>query len=260
MTDIVPNMLYILWKGGSHISFAGCLAQFQVYGESLCIVSILLTVMSYDRYLAICKPLHYFSIMDAKLQSRLASLTWLSSFIMTLFIIIQMSLLESCRDNVIDHYFCDFDPFVGLSCTDAYILKMQVIIISGVLVVPTFMFIIVTYLYIGLTIFKINFNSGRQKAFYTCSSHLTVVCIHYGSLMAIYLSSTNGQSFNIKKFLSLLNTFCTPLLNPLIFSLRNMEIKKALLQLLDGVKNPNVPLSHRVNSVVGVGAFNKRKM
>ncbi|KAM4677986.1 olfactory receptor 6B1-like [Discoglossus pictus] len=221
-------MLYVIWNNGGTISFASCLTQFQLFGESTCTECLLLTAMSYDRYLAICKPLHYSSIMGLKCQFQLVFWSWLLGFLMTFLVIIQMSQLQFCGSNIIDHYFCDFAPLLNLSCSDASNVKTQVNIFSSLLVVPPFFFIIVTYFYIFLTIFKISSTTGRQKAFYTCSSHLTVVCAYYGSLIAVYLAKSKGKRFNANKILSLLVTLGTPLLNPIVYSLRNMEIKAAL--------------------------------
>lgn len=230
-TGIVPNMLYVVLKNGGSITLVACLTQFQIYGESLAVSAILLGMMSYDRYIAICKPLHYTMIMNIRLQYQLALFSWLSGFIITLNYSIKFSQLIFCGSYVIDYYFCDFYPLLDLSCSDVLVLEIQSNVFSFILVFIPFFFICVTYVCIILSILKISSVSGRQKAFSTCSSHLSIVCLFYGSLTVVYLSSAKNYSLNVNKALSLLNTMGTPLLNPIIYSLRNTEIKEALWRL-----------------------------
>ncbi|XP_040197741.1 olfactory receptor 10AG1-like [Rana temporaria] len=230
-TGIVPNMLYVVLKDGGSITLVACLTQFQIYGESLAVSAILLGMMSYDRYIAICKPLHYSMIMNIRLQCQLALFSWLSGFVITLNFSIKFSQLIFCASNVIDYYFCDFYPLLDLSCSEVLVLEIQSNVFSFILVSIPFFFICVTYVCIILSILKISSVSGRQKAFSTCSSHLSIVCLFYGSLTVVYLSSAKNYSLNVNKALSLLNTMGTPLLNPIIYSLRNTEIKEALWRL-----------------------------
>lgn len=230
-TGIVPNMLYVVLKDGGSITLAACLTQFQIYGESMAVSAILLGMMSYDRYIAICKPLHYSMIMNIRLQYQLALFSWLSGFVITLNYSIKFSQLIFCASNVIDYYFCDFYPLLDLSCSEVLVLEIQSNVFSFILVSIPFFFICVTYVCIILSILKISSVSGRQKAFSTCSSHLSIVCLFYGSLTVVYLSSAKNYSLNVNKALSLLNTMGTPLLNPIIYSLRNTEIKEALWRL-----------------------------
>ncbi|XP_077329727.1 olfactory receptor 10AG1-like [Lithobates pipiens] len=227
-TGIVPNMLYVVLNNGGSITLVACLTQFQIYGESLAVSAILLGMMSYDRYIAICRPLHYSMIMNIRLQYQLALFSWLSGFIITLNFSIKVSQIIFCGSYVIDYYFCDFYPLLDLSCSDVLVLEIQSNVFSFILVSVPFFFICVTYVCIILSILKISSVSGRQKAFSTCSSHLSIVCLFYGSLTVVYLSSAKNYSLNVNKALSLLNTMGTPLLNPIIYSLRNTEIKEAL--------------------------------
>ncbi|XP_018428014.1 PREDICTED: olfactory receptor 10AG1-like [Nanorana parkeri] len=230
-TGIVPNMLDVVLKDGGSITLTACLTQFQIYGESMAVSAILLGMMSYDRYIAICKPLHYSLIMNKRLQYQLALFSWWSGFLITLNFAIRISQLAFCDSNVIDYYFCDFYPLLDLSCSEVLVLEIHSNIFSFVLVSVPFFFICVTYVCIILSILKISSVSGRQKAFYTCSSHLSIVCLFYGSLTVVYLSSAKNYSLNRNKALSLLNTMGMPLLNPIIYSLRNAEIQTALRRL-----------------------------
>ncbi|XP_075434301.1 olfactory receptor 6B1-like [Ascaphus truei] len=227
-TDIVPNMLHLIWGEGGTMSVAGCISQLHFFACSANTECLLLTVMSYDRYLAICHPLHYTSIMNFKLCLKLAIWSWLIGFVVTVFIILQMGQLQFCGPNVIDHFFCDFSPLVKHSCSDTSFIETELLFLSVPITILPFGFITVTYVCIFLTILRIPSTTGRQKAFSTCSSHITVVCIYYGTLFTIYAVPSREYTININKILSLLYTAVTPFFNPIIYSLRNQEIGAAI--------------------------------
>ncbi|XP_056425562.1 olfactory receptor 11L1-like [Hyla sarda] len=226
-TDIVPILLHTLLHKVGTISLGGCFTQFYIFAFAECSECLLLTVMSYDRYLAICNPLRYNSIMNHNLCLKLAIMSWLLSFSLVMVDIATTSMLEFCGSNTIDHFFCDLFPLLELSCSDisSVLLKIQ-IMAASVLVCP-FLIVIISYSCIIYVILNIPSATGRQKAFSTCSSHLIVVSIFYGTLFGVYILPTKGQSLNITKLLSLLYTVGTPLLNPVIYSLRNTQILKA---------------------------------
>ncbi|XP_040197844.1 olfactory receptor 490-like [Rana temporaria] len=231
ITDIAPNILHIALHERTSISFSGCITQYFVFGTIETFECFLLTVMSYDRYLAICSPLHYTSIMKQTLCIQLVLASWIVSCSMASISTLSISQLEFCASNVIDHLFCDFNPLVELSCSDTSTVEMEVTFLCFPLLIFPFLVIVVSYTYIVLTILKMSSFSGRLKSFSTCSSHLTVVFIFYGTLIAAYLIPKKGQSQMINKIMSLLYTVFTPFVNPFIYSLRNKDIKDSLKML-----------------------------
>ncbi|KAM4038688.1 olfactory receptor 1468-like [Anomaloglossus baeobatrachus] len=233
-TTIVPNLLRVVLYEGISLPFIGCLTQFYCFSATESIECLLLTMMSYDRYQAICNPLHYNSVMTVRFCVQSIFLSWLFVFLVILMISVTMSYLLFCGPNVIDHFFCDFDPILALSCSDTLLVKMESRLIAVPLVICPFLVIIVSYIYIIVTILKIPSVTRRQKTFSTCSSHLAVVFLYYGSLISIYLSPNMN---NAKKFLSLFYNVVTPLINPMIYSFRNKDIKRALVRILQQVHN-----------------------
>ncbi|XP_068129365.1 olfactory receptor 11L1-like [Hyperolius riggenbachi] len=227
-TDISPNMLNIVLHEGTSISFSGCVTQLHFFGLSEISECFLLMVMSYDRYLAICSPLHYTSIMNQGICVKLVCVSWILSCCVELILTLSIYQLQFCGPNTVDHFFCDLNALMNLSCSDVSMVKMEAILVCIPVVVLPFFLIAVSYTYIVLTILKIPSFSGRLKAFSTCSSHLTVVCIFFGTLMAIYMLPNEGQSQMLSRIVSMLYTVITPLLNPFIYSLRNKDIKLAL--------------------------------
>ncbi|OCT90881.1 olfactory receptor 8H3 [Xenopus laevis] len=214
------------------ISFVGCFAQFYLFGSLATTECYILSVMSYDRYLAICNPLHYSSVMNLKRCFHLAFWCWIVAFMLMLLTAVQIGRLNFCGPNVIDHFFCDLAPLLQLSCSDTSFVETENLVVGIPSTFLPLLFISKTYMTIFCTILKIPSAIGKQKAFYTCSSHLAVVSVYYGTLIVAYLFLSKGHSLNLNKVLSLLYTVLTPLLNPLIYSLRNKEIKKVLSKYL----------------------------
>ncbi|XP_018426214.1 PREDICTED: olfactory receptor 11L1-like [Nanorana parkeri] len=227
-TNVVPNMLCIIARGKQAISLNACIAQFYFYGVLGSMECFLLTVMSYDRYLAVCKPLHYSQIMDIKLQKCLITASWFTSLSVTVLPAVLMHELHFCGPNIIDHFFCDLAPVLELSCSDTSIVKTETFISSLHVVLLPFLFIISSYIRILITIIKIPSAQGRQKTFSTCSAHLLVVCTYFLTIITVYSNPSQTYSSNVNKVRSVLYIVLTPLLNPLIYALRNKEIKHAL--------------------------------
>ncbi|XP_073403070.1 olfactory receptor 6B2-like [Dendrobates tinctorius] len=230
-SDTVPNMLLMVMNNGTTMSLVGCITQLVCFLSSECSECLFLTVMSYDRYLAICHPLHYHSIMNSNLCMKYILASWLLSFTVTSFQTLNLSQLHFCRSNVIDHFFCDFDPVLKLSCSNVKKIKTLSLFIGFSLIVCPFFVIAISYVYIIHTILIIQSITGRQKAFSTCGSHLTVVTLFYGTLFSIYLIPEKENSIVLRKILSIVYTVVTPLANPIIYCLRNKDFKKAIKKL-----------------------------
>ncbi|XP_077326920.1 olfactory receptor 11A1-like [Lithobates pipiens] len=231
-TDILPNLLYIILHDGCTMSLAGCVIQFLFFSHTETSECFLLTVMSYDRYLAICKPLHYNSIMNQSNCIKSVITIWSLGFKVTLINSVSLCSLYYCGPNIIDHFFCDYLKILELSCSDISWIYIQTYVVGLIGIVAPFMIIVISYIYIGITILKMKSITGRKKAFTTCSSHLTVVCIFYGTLTAAYMFPTKGQLDILSKVLSLFYTVMTPLLNPIIYTFRNKDFKKAIEKIL----------------------------
>lgn len=226
-TDILPNMIHITIHEGESISLTSCIIQFCFFSSIECSECLLLTVMSYDRYVAICNPLHYHSVVNHLFCLISMASTWTIGNLILLLNAVSIFRLHFCKSNFIDHFFCDFAPLVGLSCSNTFIIRMQTLILCFFIVACPFIIIVISYLCIIFTILQIKSAKGRQKAFFTCSSHLTAVSIFYGTLISVYVVPTDGQLVVFSKILSLLYTVVTPLLNPAIYTIRNKDFKKA---------------------------------
>ncbi|XP_039353353.1 olfactory receptor 11A1-like [Mauremys reevesii] len=231
-STILPRMLASFLTGDRTISVTGCIVQFYLFGFLVTTECYLLAVMSYDRYLAICKPLHYVTRMNGRFCIQLAAGSWLSSFIVLTILMCLVSQLAFCGPNEIDHFFCDLTPVINLSCSDTSLVTLATLIFSSIDTVPPFLLTLTSYVYIISTILRIPSTSGRQKAFSTCSSHLIVVTIFYGTLMIVYMLPNTGALRAPNKVFSVFYTVVTPLINPLIYSLRNKEVKEALRKFL----------------------------
>ncbi|XP_063785669.1 olfactory receptor 11A1-like [Pseudophryne corroboree] len=234
-TSIVPLMLNIMLKAEGAISVSGCIFQLYLFGVFGFVQCLLIAIMSYDRYLAVCNPLHYTLIMRPKRCQGLVFGSWTFIVIGMLSEISLVGQFDFCGLNNIDHFFCDIGPIVELSNSDPSVLKLEDFIFSILVICLPFAFIIVTYIYIFITILKISSTTGRKKAFSTCSSHLTTVCIYYGTLIAVYMMPSNESASLLNKYISLLYIMGTPLTNPMIYSLRNHEIQKAMKTMLKNI-------------------------
>ncbi|KAG8431974.1 hypothetical protein GDO86_018429 [Hymenochirus boettgeri] len=233
-TSVVPVLLCTLISNGKTytMTVVGCVVQYVASSSFPAVECFLLTVMSYDRYLAICNPLHYIYIMSSTLCLKLVTLAWLIGFLISLSVMTLISVLGFCGQGYIDYVYCDFMPLIEASCSDTFYLELFAIVLTLPVVVFPFIFIISTYVLIFQTILRISSDTRRTKAFSTCSSHLTVVCTYYGILIAKYAVPVGEQSLSMSKMISVLYTAVTPLLNPVIYSLRNQEIRKCLNKVL----------------------------
>ncbi|XP_013907338.1 PREDICTED: olfactory receptor 2AP1-like [Thamnophis sirtalis] len=224
-STIIPKMLATFLSGKKTISLWGCILQmhfFSTLGATECYV---LAAMSYDRYLAICRPLHYVTLMNDKTCIFLVLMSWLTAFLLITILTSLLTQLVFCSQYEIDHFFCDFTPLIRLSCSDTWVIERVALITSSLGIIPTFFITVSSYAFIIRAIMKIKSVNGRQKAFSTCSSHLTVVSIFYGSLMLVYIMPTIDRFKDMNKSFSFLYSILTPMVNPFIYSLRNREIK-----------------------------------
>ncbi|KAG8573898.1 hypothetical protein GDO81_008921, partial [Engystomops pustulosus] len=212
ITNIVPNLLHILLNNGGAITLMGCITQFYFLCAPEVFDCFILAVMSYDRYVAICNPLRYTSIMTSGHCVILSLACWLYGFSIILIFIIKIAKLIFCGPNIIDHLYCDVVPLLELACSDTFIMRLEIYLL-GIpnIFIPTTI-IILSYTHIVSVILKISSSTGRQKAFSTCSSHLIVVSIFYWTMFCVYVVPTNGLTLTMNKTLSLLYTLLCSLL------------------------------------------------
>ncbi|XP_014450656.1 olfactory receptor 10R2-like [Alligator mississippiensis] len=221
---IVPSMLTNLLIEHKTISFMGCAIQmcfFLGFGGTNC---ILLAVMGYDCYVAICKPLHYHILMKQTFCTKMVAFSAITSF---LFALIETSFifkLPFCRANQIHHFFCDMAPVIKLACTRNYIVEIIIFIFCMLAIFLSFILILFSYMLIFNTILKIPSAEGKQKAFSTCASHLIVVVVHFGCASIVYLRPKSTYSLEKDTLISVTYTVVTLLLNPIVYSLRNKDV------------------------------------
>ncbi|XP_059570039.1 olfactory receptor 2AP1-like [Alligator mississippiensis] len=234
-STILPRLLASLLSGDRTISVRDCFSQFYCFGVLGATECFLLAVMSYDRYLAICNPLHYAIIMNGRVCTQLAAYSWTGGLLSTTIVIILMSKLQFCTSNEIDHFFCDFSPIVKLSCNDTGLLELVIFTQSSIASLIPFLLTLTSYASIISTILRIPSTTGRQKAFSTCSSHLVIVTTFYGTLFLVYVVPKTYLSKSLRKVFSVFYTALTPMLNPLIYSLRNKGVKEDLRRALSKI-------------------------
>uniref|UniRef100_A0A8D0RJV7 G-protein coupled receptors family 1 profile domain-containing protein n=2 Tax=Sus scrofa TaxID=9823 RepID=A0A8D0RJV7_PIG len=209
------------------IPYAGCVTQTYFFIFFACCDNLILAVMAYDRYVAICHPLHYTIIMREELCLCLLAGSWLFSGASALTHTLLLAQLSFCADNIIPHFFCDLDALLKLSCSDTSLNELVIFTLGPAVVIFPLSGILVSYGHIGLCILRVPSTKGICKALSTCGSHLSVVSLFYGTSMAVYLSSS-GQSHDKDIIASVMYTVVTPLMNPFIYSLRNRDMTLAL--------------------------------
>uniref|UniRef100_A0A6J0VCY7 Olfactory receptor n=1 Tax=Pogona vitticeps TaxID=103695 RepID=A0A6J0VCY7_9SAUR len=240
-TVILPKMLSGLLRAHQRISFAGCITQlhfFHFLGSS---EAILLTVMAYDRYVAICNPLHYSIIMCTRNCVLLAAATWTTGFFHALMHAIMTSQLHFCGPNFIQHFFCDIKPVLRLACSSITLNLSLLNIVTVFIAMTTFFLTLFSYLYIiSFLLLKVKSNSKRWKAFSTCSSHLTVVGLLYVPVLFNYIRSSSRESPQVDMIATLMYSVVTSVLNPLIYTLRNQDMKSAIRKCLGRLISPEI--------------------
>ncbi|XP_036620828.1 olfactory receptor 5F1-like [Trichosurus vulpecula] len=226
-STIAPKMLADLISKRKTISFAGCFLQMYVFIALATTESILFGLMAYDRYVAICNPLVYTVTMTRTICLKMAAGAYTAGLLNSMINTSYLSSLSFCGSNVIHHFFCDSPPLFKISCSDTHMNESIFSMCAGVNMIGTVLIILTSYIYILVSIMRMHSREGRSKAFSTCASHLTAIIIFYATAIFTYLRPSSSYSLNQDKVASVFYTMVIPMLNPLIYSLRNKEVKKA---------------------------------
>nr|XP_020729959.1 olfactory receptor 5B12-like [Odocoileus virginianus texanus] len=236
-TAVTPKVMAGFLTGDKVISYSACAAQFFFFAVFLIMESALLASMAYDRHAAVCKPLHYTSIMTPRVCAWIVTGFYVFGFLEASVHTWNIFSLSFCRSNVIDHFFCDATPLLALSCSHSHRSEIVLFLLVGFNVVFSNLVILASYLFISVTILRMRSSEGHQKAFSTCASHLTAVSIFYGTASFMYLQTGSRHSMGTDKMASVFYAVVIPMLNPLIYSLRNKEVKRALKKAVGKAKS-----------------------
>ncbi|XP_031214311.1 olfactory receptor 2W3-like [Mastomys coucha] len=231
-TSSIPQLLFNLGGQDKSISYIGCAVQLFMFlglGGTEC---VLLAVMAYDRFTAICKPLHYSVIMHSQLCWKLVSVAWSVGLLNSLAMSPVTMRLPRCGRCQVRHFLCEMPALIKIACVDTVAVESTVFILSVIIVLVPLTLILISYSYIALAVMRIKSASGRRKAFNTCGSHLTVVSLFYGNIIYMYMQPGHKASQDQGKFLTLFYNLVTPMLNPVIYTLRNKDVKGALKRLV----------------------------
>ncbi|XP_012408094.2 olfactory receptor 4C11-like [Sarcophilus harrisii] len=233
-TTTAPRLIVDSLRKRKTISFEECMIQLFTGHFFGCMEILVLILMAYDRYAAICKPLHYLTIMNKKVCRILVGLAWMGSFVHSITQLFIVLSLPFCGPNVVNHYFCDVQPLMKLACTDTYVLNLLVVFNSGAICMVSFILLMGSYIVILYSL-RNQSREGRYKALSTCSSHILVVLIFFGPCIFIY--SRPLTIFPADKLVAVFYAIGTPFLNPLIYTLRNKEVKTAMRKLWSSRKS-----------------------
>ncbi|XP_015992839.2 olfactory receptor 1L4-like [Rousettus aegyptiacus] len=231
-TVIVPKMLANMVRKSKKFPFAQCLTQMYFSVAFGITDSFLLAAMAIDRYVAICKPLHYTTTMNPRRCLLLVIASWVVSFVHSLPYTILTARLSFCGPNIIHHFFCDVQPLLMLSCSDTSANELLAFTEGSFVIMSSLICIIVSYMYITCAVLRVPSGRGRYKVFSTCGSHLTVVTLFYGTVISVYIRPSSTYSVTKGRVVTVIYTVVTPMLNPFIYSLRNNNMKQALKKLI----------------------------
>ncbi|XP_036283333.1 olfactory receptor 5L1-like [Pipistrellus kuhlii] len=231
-TIIVPKMLANIVNEDKAISFLGCAVQFYLFCTCVVTEVFLLAMMAYDRFVAICNPLLYMVTMSRDLCVELVSCCYLGGTVCSLIHLCLALQIPSYRSNVINHFFCDLPPLLSLACTDVFMNELLLYIVATFNEIITIVIILTSYLFILITILKMHSAEGRYKAFSTCASHLTAIVVFHGTILFTYCRPSTGDSTDTDKVATVFYTVVIPMLNPLIYSVRNKDVKEALRKMV----------------------------
>ncbi|XP_069502609.1 olfactory receptor 1F1-like [Ambystoma mexicanum] len=230
----LPQMLVHFLLERKSITYGGCLSQVFFFLLFANVEDFLLTVMAYDRYVAICNPLHYSVVMRKTACAQMVAGTWVTAILNSILHTGMTSRLSFCGANEINHFLCDMVPLFKLSCSDTFPNQMVIFTEGSVVVMSPFLIIVISYICIIRAILKIPSASGRRKTFSTCSSHLAVVIPYFGTIMFMYFRPTTSFALTKDRVASVMYTILAPMLNPFIYSLRNNEVKGAIKKVILG--------------------------
>ncbi|XP_006902321.1 PREDICTED: olfactory receptor 5AL1-like [Elephantulus edwardii] len=232
-STVTPNTLVNFFREVKSITFYACATQVCCIVTFVVCEIYVLSIMAYDRYVAICNPLLYVILMPRKLCVRMIASTYVYSFTVGLLQTAATFHLSFCDHNVVNHCYCDDVPLVALACSDTQVNELLLLIIAGFNTLSSLAIVLISYGFILFAILRIHSAEGRQKAFSTCASHLTSITIFYGTVIFMYLQPKSSHSLNTDKFASVFYVVVIPMLNPLIYSLRNQEVKNALKRIVE---------------------------
>ncbi|KAM8924685.1 olfactory receptor 5V1-like, partial [Pelodytes ibericus] len=232
-TIILPKLMDICLTGKNIISYAGCMSQMFFFVALIITEYFILAAMAYDRYVAICFPLRYVHLLSFKVCLLMTSISWSLGMLNGVLYVVLISLCEFCKSNVINHLFCDLKPLMKLSCSDTYIIETIILGLGSFIGFLPSMFTLISYICIISTILKITSQKGRSKTFSTCSSHLTIIVLFYGPVLGMYMRPKSTYSMQQDKVFAVLYAALIPMINPLIYSLRNKDVKRALCKIRD---------------------------
>ncbi|XP_040262364.1 olfactory receptor 10C1-like [Bufo bufo] len=258
-TVTVPKMLDALLTQHKEISSPFCLAQFYFlfgFGAS---ENCLLAVMAYDRYIAICRPLRYTTMMTGRTSINLALGAWVGGLLAAFPPAVWIATLKFCFPNFIDHFFCDYAPLLKLSCEDTTAGEFVFMVMSWSVILGCFILIMVSYALIIFAVLRIPSTAGQKKAFGTCGSHLAVVSIFYGTVIFMYIRPTSHIKFSLDKVISVFYCVVTPLMNPIIYCLRNQEAKGAVIKMLHMLTKSDNDLVLRAHVAKNISFLESRK-
>ncbi|XP_053305933.1 olfactory receptor 1019-like [Spea bombifrons] len=232
-SDILPKVLNTLLTQIKTVYLVECVTQMYIFVCLTLTEVLILSAMAYDRYVAICHPLHYFIFMSLRHTVAFAVASWTIGFLDPIGHAVLISKLSFCKSHLIDHFFCDVTPLLKLSCSDTFKIEMLTYVVGTTIDIPAFLLTFVSYVFIVSSILKIQSSEGRQKAFSTCTSHLTCVTLFYVTLISLYMRPTSSLSLKNNKFFALIYVVLIPMLNPVIYTLKNHDVKEALKKLMN---------------------------
>uniref|UniRef100_A0A452UVG9 Olfactory receptor n=1 Tax=Ursus maritimus TaxID=29073 RepID=A0A452UVG9_URSMA len=230
---ITPKMLGNFLYKQNVISFNACAAQLGCFLAFMTAECLLLASMAYDRYVAICNPLLYMVVMSPGICIQLVAVPYSYSFLVALFHTILTFRLSYCHSNIINHFYCDDMPLLRLTCSDTHSKQLWIFACAGIMFISSLVVVFTSYTYIISAILRMRSAEGRQKAFSTCASHLTSITIFYGTIIFMYMQPKTSHSLDTDKIASVFYIVVIPMLNPLIYSLRNQEVKNALKRIME---------------------------